>query len=505
MADDKRVTFILDLQDLASGKFGNAVDSFGSKIGDLQGKTKKIQEALAVAGAATSIFLGASVKAAADQEEAITKAARATADAGGGFDNAKKSIGTFAAEMEKQGFDTQKTTDAITLLVTKGGRDLPTAMKEAADFMSAADARGISLQKAIAALNKDEGEGQLIIEGANKKRLESLTTNEKFEQTMIRVGNVMVQMGEKLMPLVEAGLDFINGLLDGFEKLDQPTKDILLTIGAIVGIIVSIVGAIAGFALAVAPLLIQLQGLGITLGTVITFLSGFVAPIAGAVVAIGSLLTGIGELLIILAAIAAVIAIVATAWNENWFGIQDTFAGVVDTVTGLIDGLLETINTFVTKGIGAFLDFNSKLESAFKELIGKALNWGKDLVANILKGIKEQADKIVSGAVKAAGDAAKGLIGLTTGATGLVASGVTPLAEGGIISKPTLAILGEGGENEYVIPQSKMNEWMGGGSITVIQNITNPDPETVARIAMRMAMQELSGSNSDAMVSSRVV
>lgn len=33
----------------------------------------------------------------------------------------------------------------------------------------------------------------------------------------------------------------------------------------------------------------------------------------------------------------------------------------------------------------------------------------------------------------------------------------TPLAEGGYVTRPTNALIGEGGENEYVIPESKMN------------------------------------------------
>lgn len=38
------------------------------------------------------------------------------------------------------------------------------------------------------------------------------------------------------------------------------------------------------------------------------------------------------------------------------------------------------------------------------------------------------------------------------------------MANGGVVTRPTLALLGEGGEDEYVIPRSKMR---GGGGVTV--------------------------------------
>jgi len=36
------------------------------------------------------------------------------------------------------------------------------------------------------------------------------------------------------------------------------------------------------------------------------------------------------------------------------------------------------------------------------------------------------------------------------------AGGFKAFAQGGIVTKPTLGLIGEGGENEYIIPQSKM-------------------------------------------------
>lgn len=49
----------------------------------------------------------------------------------------------------------------------------------------------------------------------------------------------------------------------------------------------------------------------------------------------------------------------------------------------------------------------------------------------------------------------------------------TPLAAGGIVTRPTYALMGEGGEPEAVLPLSKAGQmgFGGQGAITIINNI----------------------------------
>ena len=51
------------------------------------------------------------------------------------------------------------------------------------------------------------------------------------------------------------------------------------------------------------------------------------------------------------------------------------------------------------------------------------------------------------------------------------------LAEGGIVTKPTTALIGEGGEPEAVIPLSKLDEVTGGnnGTTNMVDNRSNTD------------------------------
>jgi len=55
---------------------------------------------------------------------------------------------------------------------------------------------------------------------------------------------------------------------------------------------------------------------------------------------------------------------------------------------------------------------------------------------------------------------------------------VVPMAKGGIVNKPTLAMIGEGGESEAVIPLSKLNQ---GGNINITIQTGVGDPVAIGR------------------------
>lgn len=92
---------------------------------------------------------------------------------------------------------------------------------------------------------------------------------------------------------------------------------------------------------------------------------------------------------------------------------------------------------------------------------------------------------------------------------------IPKLAQGAIVKGPTLAVLGEGGEDEFVIPKSKMQKMMGGNGegsapnvkVEINGDITprKPDmkPEDVVRVIVDNGMRT-SNSGVGAMVTSIV-
>lgn len=70
-------------------------------------------------------------------------------------------------------------------------------------------------------------------------------------------------------------------------------------------------------------------------------------------------------------------------------------------------------------------------------------------------------------------------------------AGLTALASGGIVQKPTVALIGEGGESEAVVPLSKMSEMggMGGGNTYITVQVTSADPNAVVDALRRYQRQ----------------
>jgi hypothetical protein len=116
-------------------------------------------------------------------------------------------------------------------------------------------------------------------------------------------------------------------------------------------------------------------------------------------------------------------------WRKNW----ETAAGFVTGVFGKVKGAVVTVFgavTGVVRGIiaGAFR-FGAEL---FNNWIA-ALN-------NILKGLRQIP-----------------FLGLRLLPL-LTPIKVPAFAEGGLVTRPTIAMVGEGGESEYIIPESKMDK-----------------------------------------------
>ena len=119
--------------------------------------------------------------------------------------------------------------------------------------------------------------------------------------------------------------------------------------------------------------------------------------------------------------------------------IQSSLAtGMANAITGLIDGT-QTVEE-------AMADMFKNIGRAFIEMATQM----------IAKALMMQVLGIFMPGAGAGGGFLGGLFGGGGGGLG----GLLGMAEGGYVSGPTPALIGEGGENEYVIPESKMDASM---------------------------------------------
>lgn len=107
--------------------------------------------------------------------------------------------------------------------------------------------------------------------------------------------------------------------------------------------------------------------------------------------------------------------------------------------------------------VAAFVILEKKfgVVSIAMEFLGKAF---QTFIINPLRAVLDLVGKVISALGKIPG------VSSIAGAVGGLVGKIPGLAEGGIVTGPTLAMIGEGGEPEAVIPLSKMNQM---GNVTI--------------------------------------
>ena len=138
--------------------------------------------------------------------------------------------------------------------------------------------------------------------------------------------------------------------------------------------------------------------------------------------------------------------------NEAW---KQYLGTVKETNKQLKEGKKDTEDT--TPAV-------NKLKEAFeavKETIASGLH---SAVMGLIDGTKSLGESL-AGIAKQIGSlmikkAIFGAFGLTAAEGAYVSNGIRPFAAGGMVTKPTMGLVGEAGEDEYIIPASKMAQSM---------------------------------------------
>lgn len=174
-------------------------------------------------------------------------------------------------------------------------------------------------------------------------------------------------------------------------------------------------------------------------------------------------------------------------WQRVSPGVLDSFKRLKDPIVDLWTNLKEAwenvkelVGNFKTgesdgKGFERFID---GLVSVFEFLV--------NVINLVIRGVNRMLDVFrritESKAFQALLSGIGSIASAVGGGVGRLRD-IVGLADGGIVTKPTLAMVGEGGEPEAVIPLSKMGQMGGGVNITINGAI---DPEATARQIRRI-------------------
>ena len=300
------------------------------------------------------------------------------------------------------------------------------------------------------------------------------TASGKMKSFSIQMGEFKESVGAAVMPLIQK-------LLPAFTKMGNWISNnvgLVVTLGSVIGGIAAAIfianGALAAWAT------VSAVTAAINAVTAASFTALWVAT--GAVVII-AIIAALVALQVKFDIFGKAIDGIKVGFNAVWGAIKFVFDWAKNNwplllaiITGPFGLAIVAIVKFKDSIIGVLQGVKDFAVTIFDGIIGAYRS-----VMNGILGLMESGiNKAISG-LNAALDA------VDKGAGPLVNFGDIPnvsiprLAEGGIVTGPTLAMIGEGNGPEAVIPLSKLGSmgFGGGGGITV--NVTSADPNEVVR------------------------
>jgi phage-related protein len=295
--------------------------------------------------------------------------------------------------------------------------------------------------------------------GGDAVRGMSTALTQEFADKSAQFNDKLTTMGEKLgqlgMKITEALLPFLEKLVDGVAFLAEKFATLP---GPVQGAIAAIAG-IAAVGLVFAPLIAAVTTLG-------PLMIGLV-PIIGKVVAVAA---GIAVLGAAFNAIKDIVVEVASAINEVFIkpiteGIQvlgghiaEAFQAAFKSVSEIFRGAFEFIGAnFVRPVFDAFSSLVSSIGNSFRNVydaITRPIKAAYDFVLGIVQNIINAVSRAIQ-AIANLGRRRSSSNTETAAQGAYWRGGFQAFANGGVVNGPTLGLIGEGGESEYIVPASK--------------------------------------------------
>jgi hypothetical protein len=275
--------------------------------------------------------------------------------------------------------------------------------------------------------------------------------NDKLATLQGKLLTLAVDLGTALMPALNMIADAVVGIADGFAALPEPIQSIIGGIAALTAAFVVLAPAINA--------VISLIGIisGLQLGATIAGWAGAIGPLIASLTGSGGLLAALAAVFTgpvgwIALAVAAGVAIYA--FRDQVTAAFRVIGEVVKTAAKVYyDIFIKPVITggeLVVRGLkSAFSSLASILTSPFKT----AVNSIKGLFNSLLQFVASGINKATSGIRTLI--SSYNSIPTLPDVPNIPTVSVPAFAAGGVVSQPTLAMVGEAGR-EYIIPESKM-------------------------------------------------
>lgn len=286
---------------------------------------------------------------------------------------------------------------------------------------------------------------------------------------------IALSIGEVLIPAMQGLAGFLTNLANGFNSLNPNVQKFIVFVGAMVAAI--------GPALVIIAKLIQAY----------TTIKAAVAALTAAQISLNFAFLS-NPIFLVVAAVVALIAVFVLAYNKiDWFRafVDSAFAAIKSAIETAFNWVKEnwpTLLKILTGPIGMAITWIIQNWDKITEFFRNFIKIGGDIFKKIANALLAPF-RFVFNKIAELWNSTIGSINITipdwVPEFGGKSFGfpkmpkIPELAEGGIVRRKTLAIIGERGP-EMVVPLPKRKDLIQGGGITI--NVSGAlDPEAVAR------------------------
>jgi SLT domain-containing protein len=156
---------------------------------------------------------------------------------------------------------------------------------------------------------------------------------------------------------------------------------------------------------------------------------------------------------------------IATAWDAFTTLLPKAASGASTKISDAWKNITKFFSDNVTKPINTawtnLINFLPKAANTMGEAVKRVFVNVGSAIKGVLNGVLRGVFGAVNGAIGNINKLVAAANGISAKVNGpqipyLPTLSVPQFAEGGVVNKPTLAMVGEGGEREYIIPESKM-------------------------------------------------
>lgn len=301
----------------------------------------------------------------------------------GGVELATKSTDSWVIEVENADGSMRNLNDVVV--------DLREAFADMTDAQKASNAEAIAgkvgMSGLLAIVNASEGDFNKLTEAINnsngvaKNMAETMqdNLNGKLTQLKSALEGVAISFGEVLIPMLMKVIESITNVVQKFANLDEGTRKLILTIGAI--------------AASIGPLLLVIGKLVTTGSKIASWGKGVAAAMKGVMAGtkgIGAVMTSVfgpgGIILLVIAGIAALVAGVMYLWNTNE-DFKNFFINTWNAIVEFMTPILEYLKTVIVQ---CWVDITTMLQpyiETIKTFIVEAWNFILTTIVPILNNI----------------------------------------------------------------------------------------------------------------------